>query len=149
MLLMEISFRKKILAGGFPETANLFPIHFPAYVRRKKSKETSQEGSDKWMMMMMISLASKKTKTTPSCIAHEKKQTGKLSQPNNKNKTYMCDFSKSSHKKWGPDAPNIYQSNIGAMGWCYLDVKSYFVEPPPNHQQHSTKSPPKSTYTQK
>lgn len=60
MLLMEISFRKKILAGGFPETANLFPIHFPAYVRRKKSKETSQEGSDKWMMM--ISLASKKNK---------------------------------------------------------------------------------------
>lgn len=67
-------------------------------------------------------LSFKKTKATPSCIAHEKK-TGKLSHPNNKNKTYMCDFSKSSHKKWGPDAPNIYQSNIGAMGWCYLDVK--------------------------
>lgn len=84
MLLMEISFRKKILAGGFPETANLFPIHFPAYVRRKKSKETSQEGSDKWMMMM-ISLASKKNKDY-TFIAHEQKKLVNYLTPTTKTK---------------------------------------------------------------
>ena len=122
----NISLGFLILAGGFPRDGQFISYSFPSLCSfEKKSNETSQEVSDRWMMMRPLALK-RKPKTTPSWPTKRKKQVNYLT-PTTKNINMW--FFQIISKKISPDARHpTYISQTSVLWTGHLDVKGCFLE---------------------